>query len=444
MSSSKGDKVWVPHLMRRAGFGANPSELKYYQERGYERALSELLHPEKVDNEKLETAIAQQQFDFARIQDLQRWWIYRMAFTRRPLEEKITLFWHGHFATSFKKNGDSYALFMQNTKMRALGLGNFGELLLAISKDPAMIFWLDNNQNRKGKPNENYAREVMELFTMGIGNYTERDIKEGARAFTGWMARPDGFFFNVNQHDFDSKNVLGQTGNFNGNDVVDILAHAPATANFLAKKLCTCFVSDDPSETIIADVARSYKPTDKNIRKMLETLFTHQEFMSKEAYHAKIKSPAELVVGTIKSLQISKLDVGLPDMMARMGQRLFDPPNVKGWDGGRAWISTDMMMERFNFAAKMSQEKFDVMQGYITPSELIAKQGLQTPEDTVDYFLNLLVDNDVPDSTRKELVQYVSIDSKGKPAANMDDKFKDAKLRGLVHLIMTVPTYQYA
>jgi uncharacterized protein (DUF1800 family) len=444
MSKAKSENVWVAHLLRRAGFGFNPSELKYYQGRGYERTLSELLKPEKVDNDKLEAALAEQQFDFFRVPDLQRWWIYRMAFTRRPLEEKMTLFWHGHFATSYKKSGDGYSMYMQNTKMRALGLGNFETLLLAMSEDPAMIDWLDNSQNRKGKPNENYAREVMELFTVGIGNYSEQDVKEGARAFTGWMSKPDGFFFNIKQHDFGAKTFLGQTGNFNGNDVVDRLAHEPATAKFLAKKLCKFFVSDSPSETIVEDVAVSYKPGEKNISKMLETIFTHSEFISMEAYHAKIKSPAELVVGTIKSMQITKLDGSLPEMMARMGQDLLAPPNVKGWDGGKAWISTDMMMERFNFAAKMSQEKFDLIKGYITPSALIADQGLRSPEATVAYFLNLLVDNDVPESTRNELIAYFMRDNKGKPMTALDDKWQDAKLRGLVHLIMTVPTYQYA
>jgi hypothetical protein len=178
---------------------------------------------------------------------------------------------------------------------------------------------------------------------------------------------------------------------------------------------------------------------------MLGTLFTHPDFVSKSAYHAKIKSPAELAIGTVKSLQITKLDADLPNQMARMGQSLFEPMTVKGWDGGEAWVSTDMMMERFNFATRITQEKFDTMQGYITPSALIANNGLKTSEETVNYFLNLLVDNDVPDKARQELANYISTDNSGKPENFLaDDRETDAKLRGLVHLIMTLPTFQLA
>jgi uncharacterized protein (DUF1800 family) len=446
VSKSDTESFWIEHLLRRAGFGFNPAELQYYKSLGYERTLEQLLQPEKVDNSKLDDAIAQQGFDFTRLVDLKRWWIYRMAFTRRPLQEKMTLFWHGHFATSNRKVDSPYAMYMQNVKLREGGLGNFGDLLLAMSKDPAMIVWLDNQQNRKGKPNENYAREVMELFSLGIGNYSEQDIKEGARAFTGWQSKPDGFFFNAREHDGGDKTFLGQRGNFNGDDIVAILAQRPATAKFIANKLCKFFVADNPSKKITSDVADAYEPGGQNIRKMMETIFTHPEFISQKSYHAKIKSPAELAIGAIKSLQVKKLDSDLPNQMARMGQSIFEPMTVKGWDGGTAWVSTDMMMERFNFATRITQEKFDAIEGYIVPSALVAKQGLQTPSETVNYFLKLLVDDDVPDSTRSELTQYISSDDAGKPVDSnaKDERRQDAKLRGLVHLIMTLPTYQLA
>jgi uncharacterized protein (DUF1800 family) len=445
MAKSEIESFWVEHLLRRAGFGFSPSELKYYKDLGYDRTLSELLEPEKVDNTRLEAAIEEQQFDFTRLDDLKRWWIYRMCFSKRPLEEKMSLFWHGHFATSNRKVDNPYAMYMQNCALRQGGLRNFGDLLLAMSKDPAMIVWLDNQQNRKGKPNENYAREVMELFSLGIGNYTERDIKEGARAFTGWQNRPDGFFFNPKDHDYGDKTFLGATGPFNGDDIVGILTQQAATSKFLATKFCKYFVADKPSDKIVADVAAAYEPKSNNIRRMLGALFTHPDFVSKSAYHAKIKSPAELAIGTVKSLQITKLDADLPNQMARMGQSLFEPMSVKGWDGGEAWVSTDMMMERFNFATRITQEKFDTMQGYITPSALIANNGLKTSEETVNYFLNLLVDNDVPDKARQELANYISTDNSGKPENFLaDDRETDAKLRGLVHLIMTLPTFQLA
>ncbi len=436
------DSFLIQHLLRRAGFGSTPSEAQYYSQFNYDKAVRTLLNPDHADNSSLDTLLNQQGFVYTRIADLKRWWIYRMTFTNRPLEEKITLFWHGHFATSDAKVQNPYAMYMQNMKFRTLGLSNFHDLLLSVTKDPAMIIWLDNQQNIKGKPNENYAREVMELFSLGIGNYGEQDIKESARAFTGWQTHPDGFFFNANQHDYGTKTFLGQTGNFNGDDIIDIICHQPSVPTFLATKMCKFFVSDNPSNSIIHDVANSYKHSGDNIKEMLKTLFLHDEFKTK-AYHAKIKSPCEFVIGSLKSLQVQTLDGDLPSQLGRMGQNLFEPPNVKGWDGGPAWISTDTMMERFNFASRLTQEKFDAVEGYLKPTALVASQGLQTANQMVDYFLNLLVDGDVPSSTRSDLLQYLSTDSSGKAINPLqNDKTLDSKLRGLIHLIMTLPTYQ--
>ncbi len=445
MSGKAAENFWIEQLLRRAGFGCTPQELAGYKALGYEDAVEQLINPQRVPNDELGTLIEQQDFDFTRLDDLKRWWLYRMCFTRRPLEEKMTLFWHGHFATANAKVGQPYLMYMQNLLMRKFALGNFHDLLLGISRDPAMIIWLDNQQNRKGKPNENYAREVMELFTVGIGHYTEQDVKESARAFTGWQTRPDGFYFNANQHDNGEKTFLGHTGDLNGDDIVAILVSQPATAQFLARKMVTFFVADKPDQSMIDDVADAYMASRFQIRPMLKTIFTHRLFRSDKAYHAKIKSPAELVVGTLKTLQVTKLDADLPAVMARMGQNLFEPPNVKGWDGGPAWISTNTMMERFNFATRITQQKFDALEGYFSPSQLAANQGLRRARDLVDYFLALLVDGDVPADTRDSLIKYVSTDFDGQSIeAIPDDRTLDAKLRGLVHLIMTLPTYQLA
>jgi uncharacterized protein (DUF1800 family) len=447
MAIPKTDSFWIRHLLRRAGFGHTPAEFDYYKKLGYDATLDELLNPEKVDNELLETHIKEQEFDFTNIVDLKRWWLFRMAYTRRPLQEKMTLFWHGHFATSNKKVGHAYAMYLQNVLFRNYGLGNFHELLYNISKDPAMIIYLDNQQNRKGKPNENYAREIMELFTLGIGNYTEQDIKEAARAFTGWKTESTGFVFNQKQHDNGTKKVLGVSGNLNGDDVVRILVTQPATGRFLARKLIRFFVFDDPSKAYIDRIAKVYTTSDYNIRKIMHAILTSSEFLSQKAYHAHIKSPAELVVGTLKTLQIKQLDNDLPTSMARMGQNLFEPPNVKGWDGGSSWIATDTMMERFNFAARMASDRFTDLRTTTSAAELIRKQGISNPTGMVDYFLQLLVDGDVPQSTRKRLQAYVASDMKGVPGnPNIlpEGKTLDAKLRGLVHLIMTLPSYQLA
>jgi uncharacterized protein (DUF1800 family) len=436
---------WIRHLLRRAGFGYTPDELKHYTRLGYEGTLDELLHPERIKNDDLEDLIRQQDFDFTVIEDLKRWWLYRMLYTKVPLEEKMTLFWHGHFATSNRKVNNPYAMYGQNLLFRKHALGNFHELLYDVSKDPAMIVWLDNQQNLKAKPNENYAREIMELFTLGIGNYSEHDIKESARAFTGWQTQPAGFRFNANQHDFGDKSVLGVTGNLNGDDVVKILVGQKATAHFLSKKMIKYFAFDNPSEAYIDRVASSYLNSNYSIKHMVRSIFTDDEFLSDKAYHAKIKSPCELVVGSLKMLQINKLDADLPAAMARMGQDLFIPPNVKGWDGGPAWIATDTMMERFNFANRATGQKFSEMARYATPSQIMASENLKNAGQVTDYFLNLLVDSDVPQATRNKLVAYVSSDVKGNPIGEIpDDTTLDAKLRGLVHLIMTLPTYQLA
>lgn len=445
MAHSKSDAFWVAHLLRRAGFGATPQELKYYTALGYEGTVDELIHPEKVNNDELDDLVKQQDFDFTLIDDLKRWWLYRMVFTRRPLEEKMALFWHGHFATSNRKVNNAYAMYGQNMLFRKNMLGSFHEMLYDVSKDPAMIVWLDNQQNRKGKPNENYAREIMELFTLGIGNYTEQDVKEAARAFTGWQTQPVGFFFNQGQHDAGGKTILGVTGDLNGDDVVQILVQQKATSRFLAKKLIKYFAFDDPDKEMVDRVADVYMNTKYNLRKVVHAIFTDPLFLSERAFHAKIKSPAELVVGTLKTLQIKKLDSDLPTTMARMGQDLFMPPNVKGWDGGAAWIATDTMMERFNFANRITNEKFAEMKKYTTASQLMDKQGLSNAGQVVDYFLGVLVDADVSTQTRQQLVSYMSSDIKGNPVKTVpDEQTLDAKLRGLVHLIMTLPTFQLA
>lgn len=441
--NSKTETVWLAQLLRRAGFGYTPQELKYYRSLGYAGTLNELLNPSLVDNSLLEKAIKEQTFDFTNPNDLRRWWLYRMLNTRRPLEEKMTLFLHGHFATSDRKVRNTHAMYVQNMLMRKHALGNFHDLLLGISKDPAMIIWLDNQQNRKGKPNENFAREVMELFTVGIGNYSEVDIKEAARAFTGWQTKPDGFFFNKGQHDFAQKTVLGVTGNLDGDEVISILVRRPETSKLLAHKLITFFAYENPDKSFVERVAARFREDRFSLASMLREIFEDRTFQSDRAYHAKIKSPAELVVGSIKTLQIENLDNDLPQQMGAMGQDLFHPPSVKGWDGGEAWISSDTLMERFNFAARVTTARFDELMKTTTPTQLIRKFALTNALELVDYFVDLLVDGDIPKSAKQRLVEYVSSDLDGKKVSMIEDeRTLDAKLRGLVHLIMTLPTYQ--
>jgi len=445
MSHTKSDSFLVDHLLRRAGFGTTIEEQQRYKQLGFDATLKEILSPESVKDDAMEKLVDDQNFDFTDLGDLRRWWIYRMMFTKRPLVEKLALFWHGHFATSNSgKINNSFLMYQQNMTFRKYGLGKFEDLLLAVSKDPAMIIWLDNRDNRKGKPNENYAREVMELFTMGIGNYSEQDVKEAARAFTGWSA-PSDFYFNRKQHDAGPKTFLGQTGNFGGEDIARILADRPETAHYLSKKLISFFCMDNPDDAFVQRISDSYSRNKQNIKAVLQDIFMSEEFSSEKSYHSKIKSPAEYVIGTMKLLHVDKLDGDLPSVMARMGQNLFEPPNVKGWDGGMAWIATDTLMERFNFANRISTTKFDAKEGYINPSVLATQFDAKNAKTMVDYFLGRLVDEDVPQNARKKLLEYVSAGVDGVQTATLPDaKTLDLKMRGLLHLIMTLPSYQLA
>jgi len=284
---------------------------------------------------------------------LQMWWLDRMCHTTRPLEEKLTLFWHGHFATSAEKVREPIHNYWLNQTLRTHASGNFRTLVLEVSQSPAMLQYLDNVRNRRGKPNENWARELMELFTLGIGNYTEQDIKEAARAFTGWTVRNGAFVFDRRQHDDGVKTVLGRTGAFDGEDIVDILLAQPACAEFISRKLWTYFAYEDPEPEIVAGLAATLREAGYELKPVLRRIFSSEAFYSARARLSQVKSPAQLVVG----LQV-QLDVPLTERppvavlaMRAMGQSLFYPPNVKGWDGGTAWINTNTFLVRCNLAS---------------------------------------------------------------------------------------------
>lgn len=435
----------VRHLLSRAGFGFTPEEYEAALSFDYEELVDRLIDFEKVPNGALEESIKAQQFDFTNPDDIRRWWLFRMLFTARPLEEKMTLFWHGHFATSIKKVRNPYAMYQQNCMFRRLSTGRFDELLLSVSRDPCMILYLDNQQNRKGKPNENYAREVMELFTMGIGNYSENDIKEAARAFTGWHTKQGKFYFDKGAHDDKAKTVLGVSGNLDGGDVVTILAKRKQTAQHLALKLIRFFLSDEVDKNLLNKVSKAYEGEHK-IAPMLKEIFLSGAFRSEHSHHGLVKSPCEFVIGALKTLQISTVDGDTFRYLASMGQDLFAPPSVKGWDGGTAWLSSDTMMGRFNYANKIVAQKFDAMGGAAGLRQICQDENLVNSQEMVEYFLALFVDGDVPKSTRQSLLDYIQggagFKGSDRELVDFSDRALDAKLRGLIHLIICLPTYQ--
>jgi uncharacterized protein (DUF1800 family) len=353
MSKRSTDRE-VAHLLRRAGFGPSPDELATYEALGFESAVERLVAgraaPPPADppglNVYMPGAIGAA-------------WLERMRATDTPLAEKLALFWHGHFATSIRKVDDPKLMWQQMRTLRALGSGKFRDLVAAVSRDPAMIRWLDGNSNRKGAPNENYARELMELFTIGRGNYTETDVREAARAFTGWGAEVSGFVFRREFHDEGTKTVLGQTGAFDGDDAVGVITSRPECARFISRKLLVFFSHPEPTDTEVAATAAVFAKTDGKISDVMRYIFLAPAFRSEAAYRSLVKSPAEFVVGAVKVADLPAVPVWVADAQGRMGQTLFAPPTVKGWDGGRAWLSAGALLERIRFAERLAADVRD-------------------------------------------------------------------------------------
>ena len=437
----------VAHLLRRAGFGATEAELDQYTALGFAGALERVLTPEQVDDSAANQLLAPLAVDTSdpearrKIEAAKFWWFSRMLYTRRPLQEKLALFWHNHFATANSKVGNAVLMLDQVQLFREHGLGSFETLLQKVFRDPAMLIWLDNRQNRRGSPNENWAREVQELFTVGIGNYTEQDIKEAARAFTGHtLDRENKYTFNRAQHDTGQKTFQGQTGNFDADDILAILVRHPATARYLTSRLFAFFVYENPAPATIDRLAATFVASNFETRAVLRDIFSGPEFLSPQAFHAQIKAPVELVAGALKALNVQNVGPDATQVLRRMGQDLLNPPDVSGWRGGAAWINATTLFERFNFGNRLATGRDDAKPYFAdVPGQILAR-GLGSPEAIVDYYLGLLVDGDATPETRRALVEYVTASG---PLA-LDPAALDVKARGLVHLALSAPTYQLA
>jgi uncharacterized protein (DUF1800 family) len=283
-------------------------------------------------------------------QRLGLWWASRMLATERPLEEKLTLFWHGHFATGADKVRDYRMMHRQNLMLRERASGSFRDLLAGILEDPAMLVYLDNGENVKAHPNENFGRELLELFTMGVGHYSERDVREAARAFTGWTNDVLQFRFDADQHDFGSKTFLGRTGDFNGTDIVDLILEQPLTAEFVAAKIYRFFVRDAMEPSLRTELGRGFRASGYQVKPLLKRIFLSRDFYSAESIGTQVKSPVQLVVSTYRKLELRTMPT-VPDfgrMTGSLGQSLFNPPNVAGWAGGRSWITPSTLFDRGN------------------------------------------------------------------------------------------------
>jgi uncharacterized protein (DUF1800 family) len=382
-----------------------------------------------------------------------------MLHSGHPLREKMTLFWHNHFATSIAKVQSPALMFRQNCLLRRHALGRFGPLLQAISRDGAMLVWLDSNRNVKGKPNENYARELMELFSLGVGHYTEKDIREAARAFTGWHTDGKGFAFNASCHDGDPKTVLGWTGAWDGGDVVRIVLEQPAAARFLVRKLYHFLISENaaPPDTLLEPLCESFRKNDYDVAGLVKAMLASRHFYSGHAFRQRVKGPVEYVLGAVQAVyrryDEKEADYrplpqqALVRWLGAMGQQLFAPPNVKGWPGGQSWLNTSTMLERANFAGALAMGTLwtgaipgpeeTVPPTALDPARLLQEEGVRRPEDIVRVLLDLYVPGDVRPEARAKLVAFVA---KDKPAGAA----LDGRVREAVHGILTMPEYHLA
>ncbi|MDP7578320.1 MAG: DUF1800 domain-containing protein [SAR202 cluster bacterium] len=467
------DTKLMAHLLRRAGFGATHIELEDYLQKGYEATVESLLYPTDSDHMP-EDIIRRYHVDQSELRQYDAAaanWMYRMITSKSPLEEKIALFWHSLFATGYSKLNQARSLLNQIDMFRQNGLGRFDTLLLELSRDPAMIIWLDNDQNHRDAINENYGRELLELFSMGIGNYTEEDIKECARAFTGWtlgnveyMAMraskdsiwPYGriawhFGYRPEDHDDGEKTFLGETGNFNGEDIIDIISKNDASARFVATRLFQFFAADeidDEGEKVVEKMMESYFESGYEIRSIIRTLFNSDYFKSGKARYARVKCPVEQVIGTIRLAgSYQKPDLGVNEVASQafyMGQGLLIPPTVEGWHEGAEWIDSGALVERVNFAANELRKTKESGVRSIIDRMSVQNGHALTPNEIVDLSLDLLGSVDVGENTRTALVQHVrekgDVDLRNTSPGDESER----RVGELLSLIASSPEFQMA
>ena len=440
------------HLLRRGGFGGSPDDIARFTGLGAGGAVDALLHPTAPDAEFADFPSAADIYDpKKKNQVAQMWWLDRMLRTNRPLVEKMTLFWHGHFATAISKV-EAVLMLQQIALFRLQGLGRFPALLSSVTHDPAMLIWLDNRANAKAHPNENYAREVMELFALGLGNYTEDDIREAARAFTGWTVdRSSRATFVPARHDDGVKTVLGKSGPFGPDDVISVIVEQPVHQRFLSRKLLEYFVYSDPEPELVEALAQVYALSGFDVARTVGTILRSNVFYSTRAYRALPKSPIEFAVGTLRYLGVNAVPPNLPYQLARMGQQPLNPPSVKGWDGGPTWINTSTLLARFNFVNSLIAQTTPGKNGMpavsapnVAPDAIVQRVGMD-PSKVAATIVGGIVQDDVTSDVRATLVGYLN---SATPTATMQnplpfgpENYQD-KIRGAVALTLNLPVNQ--
>ena len=485
LASARWEFTTAAHLLNRAGFGGPPQEIEKLLALGRDRAVGYFVDYEAVPDptpapawarpdperaEKLRAARGAGEQERRRVQreyqqaqrrhmlELGHWWLERMAAGPRPLQEKLTLFWHGHFATSVQKVKDAYLMWRQNELFRRLAAGNWEQLLVAVGQDPAMLVWLDQAQSRKEHPNENFAREVMELFALGEGHYTEKDVTEGARALTGWSYDRfnQRFIERPFWHDQGEKVIFGQRGNFDGEDFLKLIVAQPQAARFITAKLWKFFAGEEPSPELVTALAAVFHSSGRNFKPVLRAMFRSEEFYAPSVIRNQVKSPVQWLVGSVRVLA-RELPPPLVcfGLTRNLGQELFAPPNVKGWDGGLSWITTNTLLARYNQAAVLVEGDPSLLAGSALTnrptSRRVADRRLQNARvggvDVAELFSGdeRASKNALVAALEKRLLQ-----SRLKPAQekalrdylNSEGSLDDQVIRNSVRLVMSTPEYQ--
>lgn len=426
--------VRAGHLYRRAAFGAGWQQLQQALADGPQRTVDKLLHPDA------DVTAFNRTYDGyeASAAALRAWWLRRMLDTPHPLLEKMTLFWHGHFATSNVKVKNARLMHDHVRLLRSHALGRLEPLLQGVSRDPAVLLGLECPANRKARPTEHYARALMETFTLGPGHYGEQDVREAARAFTGWFVLRGRLRYIPREHDDGVKKILGREGNFSGEDVVRIVLKQPATSRSIVRKVYRWLISetDAPDDAIIAPLAESLAE-DYDVAKLVETMLRSNLFFSPAAYRRRIKSPVEFALGIVKGLEGSVSTPRLADDLAALGQNLYHPPTVKGWPGGRHWINAATLTGRSNLARAMLVGA-DPYGDKLDPLAVANKQGHATPESAGRFLLDVFLQSDVEDKVTETLSK--TLEEADAPAGDGPSR----RLRSFAHGVVTLSEFQLA
>ncbi len=445
----------IGHLLRRGVFGASPEELSAYQNLGFSGAVDRLINYQQVSEDDTENRLKALNLNLVKPTDQQRWWLLRMAWAQRPLLEKMTLFWHGVLVSSYRKVGGARAygrMMVQNQFFREHAFDTFDNILLGITTDPAMLFYLDLTKSTKKAPNENYARELMELFTLGLGHYTQQDVYEAAAALTGWHVKGLTSRYLPRDHNDLTKTFLGQTGNFDYKDVVRILANHPATPWFICRKLFTFFVYENPTSDDLRPLVDTYVQSGHNMGQVMRTLLLSPQFSSTKAYRSRVKSPVEYIAGAYRALNVQGSGDGLPNISLLMGQTLFDPPNVAGWPGDKVsavWLNSGTWMTRLNYIDLLLSRGTFTGRKSLSPIDLqgiVDANNIGSPEHFVDYFTSFLLDGVVDKERRAQYIDFFTTKDTSRGNAHITLKNGQSyplnRVRGTLYLIMASPEYQ--